>query len=268
MIRVLHSLSFVDDPTRILRAARFELRLGFTIEPRTAELIDTALPMLRRITGRRILNEMDLLLREIGPERALLSLSGRGALEAIHPDFQVGPEIAERFEAARSIQPSWAQQKMDADSLYWHAMMIDIPVSQLPGLLERLMIGRQRSTALIEAARLAQDPGEVDASEARPSQVVRRLQQVSDSALYAVWLYTVSPRIREHITTYMETWQHIQTATTGHTLRDMGILPGPHYSTILWRLRAGRLDGDIADDTAESAVLPSIIDQEHRSDSP
>ncbi|MBZ0292399.1 MAG: CBS domain-containing protein, partial [Anaerolineae bacterium] len=56
LIRVLHSLSFVDDPTRILRAMRFKRRLGFTIEARTAELISTALPMLRRITGERIRN--------------------------------------------------------------------------------------------------------------------------------------------------------------------------------------------------------------------
>ncbi len=67
LIRVLHSLSFVDDPTRILRAVRFERRLGFSIEPRTAELIETALPMLRRITGNRVHNELTLLLREPDP---------------------------------------------------------------------------------------------------------------------------------------------------------------------------------------------------------
>jgi len=51
LIRVLHSLSLIEDPTRIMRAARFEQRLGFTIEERTAELIEDALPMLSRVTG-------------------------------------------------------------------------------------------------------------------------------------------------------------------------------------------------------------------------
>ena len=54
LIRVLHTLSFIDDPTRILRAFRFERRLGFKIEERTAELVQTALPMLGRITGERL----------------------------------------------------------------------------------------------------------------------------------------------------------------------------------------------------------------------
>jgi len=58
VIRVLHSLSFIEDPTRILRAARFEQRLGFTIETRTAELIDNALPMLSRVSGERIRHEL------------------------------------------------------------------------------------------------------------------------------------------------------------------------------------------------------------------
>ncbi|MBZ0278549.1 MAG: CBS domain-containing protein, partial [Anaerolineae bacterium] len=75
LIRVLHSLSFVDDPTRILRAVRFEHRLGFTIEPRTAELIETALPMLGRITGERVRNELLLLFKEPEPENALLALN-------------------------------------------------------------------------------------------------------------------------------------------------------------------------------------------------
>src|SRR5262249_31707917 len=95
LIRVLHDLSFEDDPTRILRAARFETRLGFQIEPHTAELIQTALPMLRRITGERVRNELLLLLREKQPERGLLALQSRGGLEAIHPAFKLDIRLPE-----------------------------------------------------------------------------------------------------------------------------------------------------------------------------
>jgi tRNA nucleotidyltransferase (CCA-adding enzyme) len=69
IIRVLHSLSFVEDPTRMLRAVRFEQRLGFRIEPRTEELIDSALGLLDRVSSERIRHELYLILREEEPEK-------------------------------------------------------------------------------------------------------------------------------------------------------------------------------------------------------
>ena len=71
VIRVLHSLSFVEDPTRILRAARFEQRFDFEIEPRTEELIGDALDLLDRVSAERVRHELELILAEAEPERAL-----------------------------------------------------------------------------------------------------------------------------------------------------------------------------------------------------
>ena len=81
LIRVLHSLSFVDDPTRILRAVRLEQRLGFTIEPRSLDLIAGDLPMLDRVTGDRIRHEIELALREADPVRVMERLAGLGIME-------------------------------------------------------------------------------------------------------------------------------------------------------------------------------------------
>ncbi|MFN2124734.1 MAG: CBS domain-containing protein, partial [Candidatus Promineifilaceae bacterium] len=78
LIRVLHSLSFVDDPTRILRAVRLEQRLGFDIEPRSLELIESSLPMLDRVTGDRIRHEIELALREADPIRVMERLAELG----------------------------------------------------------------------------------------------------------------------------------------------------------------------------------------------
>src|SRR5690606_15710140 len=143
LIRVLHSLSFVDDPTRILRAVRFEHRLGFKIEPRTAELIATALPMLHRTTGERIRNELDLLLREPQPDRALLKMQEQGILEAIHPAFRIAPDLGEQFEKALREQPSWPHDPPERALLFWHILVTAIPFSRLPEFCDRLMFGRR-----------------------------------------------------------------------------------------------------------------------------
>ena len=85
VIRVLHSLSFVEDPTRILRAARFEQRFSFRIEPRTEELIGDALDMLNRVSAERVRHELELIVAEEAPERVLCRLAELDVLPALHP---------------------------------------------------------------------------------------------------------------------------------------------------------------------------------------
>ncbi|MFN2158288.1 MAG: CBS domain-containing protein, partial [Anaerolineae bacterium] len=88
VIRVLHSLSFTEDPTRILRAIRLEQRLGFHIEPRTQELIADALGLLARVTGERIRHELFQLFQEQAPEAGLTRMEELGVLRQIHPGLR------------------------------------------------------------------------------------------------------------------------------------------------------------------------------------
>ncbi len=85
LIRALHSLSFVDDPTRILRAVRYEQRFGFQIEPRSLELMADALDLLDSVTAARIRHELERILHEADPERYLKRLDALGVLAHIHP---------------------------------------------------------------------------------------------------------------------------------------------------------------------------------------
>ena len=79
VIRVLHSLSFVEDPTRILRAARFEQRFHFRIEPRTEQLISDAVGLLERVSGERVRHELELIMAEAEPERVICRLAEMGS---------------------------------------------------------------------------------------------------------------------------------------------------------------------------------------------
>ena len=100
-IRVLHSLSFVDDPTRILRAVRYEQRFGFQIEARTQEHLVDAAQLVGRVTAARIRQELDRIFQEAKPEDAILRLDELGILKQIHPALRAGPEFAARSVALR-----------------------------------------------------------------------------------------------------------------------------------------------------------------------
>lgn len=257
LVRVLHTLSFVDDPTRILRAMRFKRRLNFTIEARTAELMRTALPMLRRITGERIRNELNLLLREDEPEQALLELQSLGILEAIHPALALPESIAEQFEVVRTDKAPW-QNAIEPDllTLYWHTLASQIPPDNLEDLCERLQLGKRFSQSLIDTAHLCHKQGNIwNNPNLHPSQVVEILEKRSEAARLTAWLIGCSPGIRDYISQYEQTWRYIQPALTGDTLHTLGIKPGPCYQVILTRLRYARLNQDVHDAAGEQQLV-------------
>jgi tRNA nucleotidyltransferase (CCA-adding enzyme) len=263
-IRVLHSLSFVDDPTRILRAMRFERRLNFKIEDRTAELMTTALPMLRRITGERVRNELDLLLQEHEPEHALLNLQARGVLENIHPVFQVDQGVARCFQIARQEYAPWHTDHIGTPELYWHIIFARIDsMGDLAGLSERLLMSKKMADSLFDAAMLYRQMRNLDWSQIRRSQIAEYLKAYSEVAILTGWLIAADfPVVRDHIQRYMLEWQHIQPILNGNDLRDMGLKPGPCYSVILKRLRGARLDGETQNEADERKLVEQWVEEE------
>ena len=100
-IRILHNNSFTDDATRIWRAVRYEQRLGFHIEPETLSLLKRDIPLMKTVGGYRLRRELELLLKEKEPEKALLRADELGALAALHPSLRVDDWLVSRFRAAK-----------------------------------------------------------------------------------------------------------------------------------------------------------------------
>lgn len=258
LIRVLHSLSFVDDPTRVLRAIRFEHRLGFQIEQRTVELMNTSYPMLERITGERLRNEVKLLLAERSPERILLAMQKRGVLTAIHPDLVFNEAAAEGFQRARDTQTEWPLPVERIRHLYWHIVMAFIPCEKLESVAKRLLFGRGWIDSLHDTACLNLHSTALSNPAALVSQVVRELDKVGDTTLVAMWI--IGDQVsQQRIEQYLASWKHVQPKSNGFTLQGLGLEPGPRYRVILDRLRDARLDGEIISDQEEGRLLLELV---------
>ncbi|MGJ3238519.1 MAG: CBS domain-containing protein [Anaerolineae bacterium] len=257
LIRVLHSLSFIDDPTRILRAVRFSERLHFTIEPRTIELLQTALPMLKRITGERLQNELTSILQEPNVVRILLKLEALGVLRHIHPHWHITPEIQRVFDRFNAGEyPDWGADQL---ALRWHLLFALVPHQHISTLAQQLLIGSQRMTAIEQTARLIQSPSLFTDPDNAPSVIVAELEQVTVETRLALWLWLDDDRSRQHLEQYHNTWQHLKPTVDGHTLKKRGLSPGPQYRMILSRLRDAWLDGLIYNEQQESELLDGII---------
>lgn len=260
LIRVLHTLSFVDDPTRIMRAVRFSERLQFIIEPRTAELIQTALPMLKRITGERLQNELTLILQEKSASRAIHKLAALDVLTQIHPQFRLSLQFATVFTRLQSGDyPVWSQ---NLTMLRWHLLLAQLDPSATRAIAEKLLFSTSNIRALTATAQRVQEPHILTQPDAKPSAIVRFLEGVSDEGLLTLWLWHDDSTIRTHLERYQDDWRHRKPTLDGNTLKALGLSPGPHFRVILARLRDAYLDQALDTPEQERAVLETIISEE------
>lgn len=263
VVRVLHSLSFVDDPTRILRAVRFAKRLNFSIETRTSELIQTALPMLARITGERVRNEINLLFREQMPENALRQLQTMGAITAIEPRFAIPERILTDFALIRSDKrPQWSQ---DTTALYWHVLMGYHAPDVLTSISQRLLVAQTTARTMQRVATLCRNTT-LSQADLKPSEVVRLLEGASLLVLTAVWILWDDAQVRARLTHYVEQWQHLHAHTNGHDLQALGLPPSAHYKRILETLRTAWLDGILQTESQEKTLLEGLLKEVRNDD--
>ena len=153
--RVLHSLSFIDDPTRILRAVRYEQRLDFVLEPRTAELIADALPMMDRVTGDRIRHEIERALKEADPVRVMHRLYDLGVMRQIHPALRWTQETAVAYERVPEIlqDPDWlAASGTDSPLfLYFALWLLPLQAGEKEAVMARLKVRKATRDDVVSA---------------------------------------------------------------------------------------------------------------------
>lgn len=261
VIRVLHSLSFIEDPTRILRAARFEQRLHFRIEPRTEELIHNALDLLHRLKGDRIRHELILILREAEPERVLARLAELGALAQIHPALTYDPWIAQRFQALRA---ELADRELPApiERLYCGLWLYRLDAEEQRAVLERLHALTDTEALVAEVRYLREQETRLAEDFLRPSQIYAIFRPTQAAARLIYRVATDSWLARQRVEQFEQRLGQVTTALDGHDLRRMGVKPGPIYRRILQALLEARLDGRVHTREEEEALAQAIIAKE------
>jgi len=245
-IRVLHSLSFVEDPTRMLRAARLEQRLGFRIEARTEELLRDALDLLERVSGERIYHELHLVFLEARPERALLRLDDLGVLGQIHPDLHVDNWIVKRFVDLRDRleDTPWASTQPE-DVHYLGLLAFRWSEKVLNEVITRLRIRAEDALTLHQVQKLKSLLPQLEQPRS-PSQIHRLLEPVPSQALLVGWLACEDETARAQLAQFQRELRGVEPIIDGHYLRqEFNLRPGPLYRQILDHLRAARLDGQV-----------------------
>ncbi|MBT3321852.1 MAG: CBS domain-containing protein [Anaerolineae bacterium] len=264
LVRVLHSLSFVDDPTRILRAIRFEQRFGFELGVRTKELMAEAHPLLEKLTGQRIRHELDLILDEPRAVKMYERLSALDLLPAISPHLIPDPKLGARLDAALNTPtppelgeiPTLAHlpKRRALGYLVW---LLPLPIDNLSAVIKRLRFQAALKDALFETRKLCDDLDTL--KDAKPSIWTQRLDGIPPLALYAASHCDIDEAIKESIEKYLSTWRNIHPKISGEHLKERELKPGPLYKEIFLQLRDAWLDGEIANEKEEFMLLEELL---------
>ena len=271
-IRVLHNLSFVEDATRILRAARQAERLGFNIEQRTAALIAHAWDSLDRVSGDRLRHEVYLIFGEEAPERILGRLDRLGVLQRLHQGLRYTSWLGDRFAAVRAALPAWivwgwgnggsgGDQATALTASYLALLSYSLSDRELDQLMARLNISAEPGRVLHQVWELRSHLRQIG-SGLRPSQIYHILQPYLIEAIVIVAIADDRAIVRQAIASYITDLRHRRTQIDGMALRSLGIAPGPVYSRILGAVLDARLDGIVKDRADEDDLLQKLLTDE------
>ena len=262
LIRVLHSISFIDDPTRILRAVRLEQRLAFSIEPRTLEQLTDSLPMLSRVSGGRIRHEIELGMREADPAKVLERLSNLGVMQYIQEGLKWTAESENYLHRVPYFltNPLW-QDALPNDSLefiYFALWLAPLPSEVQKKTVLRLR-GRKATGEDVLAVgelirRLRSSP-----EDALPSEISRLCRPYRSRVLLAARIVFGDDPLGSQLDRYYTEWRFVKASLDGDDLRKLGLTPGPSYAFYLDRLLDAHLDGLIEDEAGERLVLAEML---------
>lgn len=270
VIRVLHSLSFLDDPTRVLRAVRLEQRLGFTIAPETLHLVEVALEegAFDRLSGSRLREELILLLDEPGVALAGLErLAELDLLAVLHPELRLDDEVRRRLEEAVGAfhwfrLAGLAEPEVRLWRLLLVALTLDLAPERMERLAERLMIaGDHRAVVTGAAGRLAAARAALGRPEMAPHEVSAALADLPGEDLLLLLGGGPDP-VRERVRRDLTELRAFRLEVRGGDLVAAGVEPGPAIGEALAATREARLDGAIGAEQELDYALAAARERE------
>lgn len=272
VIRVLHTLSFVEDPTRCLRAVRFEQRYHFRIGPATEKLIknDVSLKLLDKLSPSRLFNEFEHICAEETAILCIRRLHELGILQAIHPQLSINPDRKEMLIRTAKVMAWYRLLYIDEEMRPWLVYFLVLCSSLtyavtlevfrrlgIPPELKNEVLGcREKARSLRSSLkRLTATPG------FRVSALCAMLRPLPVEFVLYLMADMEVPETRRALSRYITVWRTEKPGVDGSDLKKLGLAPGPAYGVILQRLLEAKLDGTAASPEEQLALARELTGQ-------
>ncbi|OEU63958.1 MAG: polya polymerase [Desulfobacterales bacterium S5133MH16] len=252
-IRVLHNLSFVEDPTRVFRAIKFEQRFGFSIGKLTSGLIENAVKMdfFKRLSGRRVFAELHQILEEENPLAAIKRLDEYDLLNVVHPSIELNNHMISLLNSVKKVL-SWhdllfLEEPYMRWAVYFLALTRHCDKETADEICMRIELAPRYQTIFCK------ERFEADRSmlwmernlPAKNSTIYKQLAVFRIELILYMMAATKHETVKRSISNYVTRLRHIHTSVKGKDLKKMGLEPGPIYREILQAVLDAKLNGQL-----------------------
>ena len=254
LIRVLHPRSFADDVTRILRALRYSHRLGYRYEDETGKLWEDGLEYVETISGDRIRQELERMLRELDADRLLRSAQQSGVLAAIHPAIRPSrAALAEIWRLGFCEFP-------EVDLWRMGLLLVDVLPEEASSVIDRLNLNGRQARVLKDVIAIRDDFDRLEAPGLRPSRLYELLRYRDETAV-GVCALLANPPGADRLNQYLSVLRHVKPVLDGNDLMKLGVLEGPRVGELLSGILTARLDGLVSTREEEETLARRRLQQ-------
>ena len=252
-IRVLHNLSFVEDPTRVFRAIRFEQRFGFGIGRLTAGLIQNAIRMdfFRQLSGRRVFNELQQILQEENPAAAIGRLNDFNLLKVVHPALAADKAMIGLMNSVHQVVSWYDLLFLDESYMKWAVYFLALihrcEKDQALEICRRFELAPRLQRLFVESRAGAQHCLYALARSlpADNSTVYHWLAGFRTELILFMMAAADQEKVKKAISLYFTQLRRTTITLKGEDLRQMGAPPGPIYREIFQAVLDAKLNGRV-----------------------
>jgi tRNA nucleotidyltransferase (CCA-adding enzyme) len=245
---VLHEKSFLDDPTRILRALRFEQRFAFSFSADTSALLAEALnkKALNMVSDHRLGDELVLILKEPRPRRYIkridkllgFSFIDRNLrLKIHHYSFLLRLEKIVKYYQGKYKN----QRDLQAWVIYLAAIVVDIQSDTLSRFFHDFAFRKGERIIIHSIKNNLKSIKTVNKAQA-PSKIYKALSDFSFEALVFFYAYYPLKQLRKNIDNFLSSYIHVKIKVKGKDLKALGLKPEKLYGEVFKKLLYSKLD--------------------------
>jgi tRNA nucleotidyltransferase (CCA-adding enzyme) len=259
VIRVLHNLSFIDDPTRLFRALRYENRYGFRMEAHTQGLARACVEMelVGELSSARLRDELEALLSEEEVAGTLRRLAELRLDQAVHPHLAAGEDAVELVAELDRLRERFAPE-----TPRWRprlaALARRLPADELYGWFESLRLRRRDADRIADAVAVAPRLRELIAATDEPA-ALRALAGPHDPDGLLMAMAGGDDEVRARLTRYFEELRGVTLEISGADLAELGLGESPQVGAILDEVLRRKVNGELSGREAELAAARELI---------